>query len=238
MPPLGPLNSKSFASSISPWVITLDALKPFAMPAPRRDPAVALPEYLCDARVRGTWGVELVAELVVPYGRGVGGSLGEDGGEGEGTGEGKGKGGEIVKTICKSQLGDLYWTFRHLVAQSTSNGCCLKTGDLLATGTVSGEGEVARGCLLEMTRDGWVSFALSAGGEDETAGDGSADEAVEDGTGTVGVEGLNGVNGVHGIGKGKKIRTYLEDGDAVRITGWAGEGVGFVECIGVVLPAN
>ncbi len=177
MTPLGPLNGKSFATSISPWVITLDALQPFEAPAPPRETTsgpTSTASYLRDPKPHPTYAINLQAELVIN---------------------------DTPTTICKSELGSMYWTFRDLVAHQTSNGCCINTGDLLGTGTISGSEDEAHGCLLELTRGGETAFAVDGG-----------------------------------IGVSKRM--YLEDGDMMRISGWAGDGVGFGDCTGVVLPAN
>ena len=86
-----------------------------------------------------------------------------------------------------------------MVAQQTVNGCLLRTGDLLATGTVSGGGEGTNGCLMELVRKGGISVTTS---------------------------------------KGEEKRMWLEDGDELSISGFAGEGVGFGECAGKVVPAR
>jgi fumarylacetoacetase len=177
MPPLGPLNGKSFATSISPWIITLDALTPFEAPAPPREAtsgAASIASYLKDPKATPTYTIHLQAELVAN---------------------------NIPTTICKSELGSMYWSFRNLVAHQTSNGCCINTGDVLGTGTISGSEGEAHGCLLELTKGGEVTFAVEGGA-------------------------------------GASKRMYLENDDMVRISGWASEGVGFGECVGVVLPAN
>lgn len=122
MPPLGPINSKSFSTSISPWVVTLEALEAFATPAPPKQAAAA--PYLQDSKKDPSYQISLEAEVVR---------------------EGK------TTKICKAQLSWMYWTFRDLVAQQTINGCNLNTGDLLATGTVSGLQDNEHGCLLELT---------------------------------------------------------------------------------------
>lgn len=134
MMPLGPLNGKSFATSISPWVITLDALKPYETPAQSRELKVA--PYLEDDKAASTYDIQLQAELLV---------------NGERT------------TICKSELKTMYWTFRDLIAHQTSNGCNLNTGDILASGTISGDTSESHGCLLELTRAGERSFDVAGG---------------------------------------------------------------------------
>ena len=169
MSPLGPINSKSFGTTISPWIITLDALAPFTTTAqPRDSPGPQFAGSVTTARI---YNVSLQAEIIVK---------------------------NVSTTVCKSELSSMYWNFSDMVVQQTSNGCNINTGDLLGTGTVSGTTPESRGCLLEMTLGGKNNFTLSGG----------------------------------------EPRTYLEDGDIVRIIGWAGEGVGFGSCSGAVVPAH
>lgn len=122
MPPLGPINSKSFCTSISPWVVTLEALEAFATAPPIKAGPVA--PYLQDPKEKSSYDILLEAEVS--------------------------RGGKSSK-MCTAKLSWMYWTFRDLVAQQTINGCNLNTGDLLATGTVSGLQDHEHGCLLEMT---------------------------------------------------------------------------------------
>jgi fumarylacetoacetase len=112
MSPLGPLNGKSFATSISPRVITLDALIPFEALAPLREftsGTASVASYLKDPKP--TYAIHLQAKLLIN---------------------------DNPTTICESELVNMYWSFRDLMAHQTSNGCCIKTGDLLGTGTISG----------------------------------------------------------------------------------------------------
>jgi fumarylacetoacetase len=114
--PLGPFLGKSFATSISPWVTTLDELPKVAGP-PQEPPPL---EYL-----RGdTFAFNLPLEVDL-----------------NGT------------AIARTNARRLYWNIAQQIAHLTSNGSTLRTGDLLATGTISGPGEAERGCLLELTRD-------------------------------------------------------------------------------------
>lgn len=181
MNPLGPLNGKSFCTTISPWVITLESLAPFRAPLPDRNPDVELPGYLHsvseDAKI-ATYDLELSAEFKRSNGRSAS--------RVDGT------------TICQTKFSSLYWTLSDLVAHQTINGCNLNVGDLLATGTISGQLFNSRGCLMERP------------------------DGVECGTDSIGNPVL--------------VRT-LGDGDTLLMTGKAGEGVGFGECIGTILEA-
>ncbi|KAI3392896.1 hypothetical protein diail_5029 [Diaporthe ilicicola] len=136
MMPLGPNNSKSFHTSISPWVVTLEALEPFEAPPPPKETPV--PAFLQDPKEKSSYDISLAVDVI------------RDG---------------VSTTVCKAQLGWMYWTFRDLVAQQTINGCNVNTGDLLATGTVSGTEDHEHGCLLETTMGGRKSVKLSDGQE-------------------------------------------------------------------------
>jgi fumarylacetoacetase len=143
--PLGPFLGKSFATSISPWVVPMEALAPYRAPRLARqagDPA-PLP-YLDDPidREAGALDVTLLVELTSAQMRDAG-----------------------IAPMCLSRgnLKDLYWTIAQMVAHHTSNGCNLRPGDLLATGTVSGEAREARGCLMEITRRGAEPATLPTG---------------------------------------------------------------------------
>jgi len=143
--PLGPFLAKSFATTISPWVVTLDALEPFRVPAcprPEEDPAPL--SYLtgADDQRRGGFDVKLEVYLETPRMR---------------------QAGEPAFLLSRSNLRELYWTLAQMLAHHTSNGCNLRTGDLLATGTVSGSATTARGCLLEITARGAQPVILRNG---------------------------------------------------------------------------
>lgn len=127
--PLGPFLAKSFATSVSPWVITMEALEPFRTPPfarPEGDPAL-LP-YLASANNRG---FDITLEVLLS------------------TAAMRAQGTPPAQ-ISRGNFRDLYWTPAQLLAHHTSNGCNLRTGDLLASGTVSGEAPGTQGCLLEM----------------------------------------------------------------------------------------
>jgi len=129
--PLGPFLAKSFATTISPWVVTMDALEPFRVPAfarPDGDPA-PLP-YLASEGVRtsGGFDIHLTIELSSAQMRDAG---------------------HAALAISHSNTRFLYWTLAQLVTHHASNGCNLRPGDLVASGTVSGPTKDSRGCLLE-----------------------------------------------------------------------------------------
>jgi fumarylacetoacetase len=143
--PLGPFLSKSFATSVSPWVVSLDALEPFRTPLaarPAGDPA-PLPHLSSEETLaRGAFDVRLQAFLRTRKMR---------------------EGGLAPVEIASSRLRDLYWTPAQLLAHHTSNGCNLRPGDLLGSGTVSGADEGSQACLLEKTQRGSRPLALPGG---------------------------------------------------------------------------
>lgn len=131
--PLGPFLAKNFATTISPWVVTMEALAPFRSPAFVRaaDDPPPLP-YLSSASDSSAGGLDLVVEVYLRSAR-----MRE-------------LGLEPVR-LSRGSLRHMYWTLGQMVAHHTSNGCNLRPADLLATGTVSGPDDDARGCLLEIT---------------------------------------------------------------------------------------
>lgn len=136
--PLGPFLAKSFATTISPWVVTLDALEPFRVPPferPSGDPA-PLP-YLHHPNDRG---IALMLEVWLR------------------TAKMK----DAIR-LSRAPFSKMYWTFAQMLAHHASNGCNLRTGDLLASGTVSGPGKNERGCLLELTWRGTEPLQLPSG---------------------------------------------------------------------------
>ncbi|KAH7402670.1 hypothetical protein BKA66DRAFT_480691 [Pyrenochaeta sp. MPI-SDFR-AT-0127] len=135
MNPLGPFNGKNFMTSISPWVVTLEALKPHEVDAPPRMQPVA--EFMDDPRSIN-YSIQLEGEIFRNGAR---------------------------TTTCKVGFETMYWTFRHMLAHHTIGGCGLRTGDLIASGTVSGEQNHEHGCLLELTKNGKVPSTLADGSE-------------------------------------------------------------------------
>ena len=143
--PLGPFLAKSFATSISPWVVTMEALEPFRVSAfarPARDPE-PLP-YLDSPTVRIRGGVDVTVEVYL-------------------TTERMRAAGSPPHRLSQANARDLYWTLGQMFAHHTSNGCSLKPGDLFATGTISGPAKDSRGCLLELTWRGSEPLTLPSG---------------------------------------------------------------------------
>lgn len=126
--PLGPFNGKNFATTISPWVVTLEALEPYKIEAlPRTNEDPPLLDYL-SSRFPSTFNIEVEAYISSEKMRKA----------------------EIEPfLICKGNLSDLYWTFDQMISHHTSSGCNLRTGDLLGSGTISGATKDALGCFLE-----------------------------------------------------------------------------------------
>ncbi len=145
--PLGPFLSKSFATTVSPWVVTADALLPFRVPAAQRDPADPRPlPHLYSSADQESGGLQVMLDASLHTRR-------------------MSERGLPPARLSRSSTASLYWTFGQMVAHHTSNGCALDTGDLLGSGTVSGESEGAQGALLELTAGGSLPLLLEATGE-------------------------------------------------------------------------
>jgi len=145
--PLGPFLAKSFATSISPWVVTLDALAPFRVAARPRGSGDPPPlPYLLDAADQHAGGIDMTLEVWLSTA-----SMRERG----------------VSDVCLSRgrFADMYWTLAQMLAHHTVAGCNLRPADLLASGTVSGADEHSRGCLLELTWRGTKPITLPTGEE-------------------------------------------------------------------------
>jgi fumarylacetoacetase len=136
--PLGPFLGKSFATTLSPWVVTMEALAPFRIAAAAQDPT-PLP-YLYSELDRSAGGIDLTLEVYLRSPRMR----------------------EPVR-LSRGNLRHLYWTPAQLLTHHASNGCNLQPGDLLGSGTVSGPEDESRGCLLEITRNGRDPITLPNG---------------------------------------------------------------------------
>ena len=133
--PLGPFLGKNFATSISPWVIPIEALEPFKVAAPKQDPPIL--KYL-HSKERWNYDIQLEVWLQTKAGQ--------------------------EYQICTSNTKYLYWTLEQQIAHHSSNGCPLRIGDLLASGTISGKQPQSYGSLLELTKNGTAPLQFS---EDE-----------------------------------------------------------------------
>jgi len=143
--PLGPFLAKNFASSVSPFVVTLDALEPFRAPlAPRAEGDPAPLPYLDEASDRARGGFALTLEVSLRTARMRGD-------------------GDAPVRISRASFLELYWSLGQMLTHHASNGCNLRPGDLLGSGTVSGPAEGEQGCLLEITRRGAQPLTLPNG---------------------------------------------------------------------------
>lgn len=133
--PLGPFLGKSFATSISPWIVTLEALEPFRCEGPAQNPA-PLP-YLQSSQ-RGTFDIDLEVKLHVDQ-------L------------------DAPATVCRSNFRYLYWSMRQQLAHHTCNGCNIRPGDMMASGTISGPTPDSYGSMLELAWKGERPLQLADG---------------------------------------------------------------------------
>ena len=132
--PLGPFNSKTFGTSISPWIVTMEALEPFRVPGPVQDP-----EPLPYLRQSGAQGFDIQLQV----------ALAPAGGK--------------PTTICRTNARYLYWSMAQQLAQHTVSGCNTRIGDLMGSGTISGPEHDASGSLLELAWNGQEPIELSTG---------------------------------------------------------------------------
>jgi fumarylacetoacetase len=137
--PLGPFNAKNFATSISPWIVTLEALEPYRCDGPAQDPT-PLP-YL---RSEGNPSFDIQLEVLLKTA-----AMSEP------------------QRIALSNFRYLYWNIRQQLAHHTVTGCNVRPGDMMASGTISGPEKSSRGCLLELTWRGEEPVELP-GGETRT----------------------------------------------------------------------
>jgi len=134
--PLGPFLAKNFASSISPWIVTLDALEPFRVSGPEQEPKVF--DYL---QYEGNKHIDINLEVAI---------------QPENTKE---------KVVSNSNYKYMYWNMNQQLAHHTVNGCNIKAGDMMASGTISGNDESAYGSMLEISWKGSKSVAMPDGSE-------------------------------------------------------------------------
>jgi fumarylacetoacetase len=155
--PLGPFLSKNFASTLSPWIVTTEALAPFrsGFVRPAADPQ-PLP-YLDSAinRESGAFDIQLEVWLQTPKMR---------------------EAGQAGERLVKSNFNDAYWTVAQMVAHHTVNGCNLQSGDLFGTGTLSGPDADQAGSLLELSQGGEDGFPQLPTPDLAQIGEGDADD--------------------------------------------------------------
>ncbi len=191
--PLGPFLAKSFASTISPWIVTMEALAPFRCPEFKRDAEDPRPlNYLASDSNSKFGGIDLQLEVYL-----LTEQMQQQGFE--------------PQLLTRGSFTNLYWTFAQMLTHHSSNGCNLRPGDMLGSGTVSGQTRDSRGCMLELTWDGDQQNALP----------GSQRTPIKFPTG--------------------EERKFLADGDSVIFRGFCETSdhrrIGFGTCMGQVLPA-
>jgi len=142
--PLGPFLGKSFSTSISPWIVTAEALEPYRVAAVTRIGDDAPPAHLesNENRTSGAFDIELQAFVRTSKMRA-----------------------QNVAPLCvtTTQFRDMYWTFAQMLAHHASNGCNLHVGDLLGSGTTSGATDASRACLAEITKRGTTQLDFPDG---------------------------------------------------------------------------
>ncbi|TCM69078.1 fumarylacetoacetate hydrolase [Acinetobacter calcoaceticus] len=136
--PLGPFNAKTFASAISPWVVTMQALEPFKVQGPEQSPAPLA--YLQESQTQTTvsYDIQLSVELKTPQA-------------------------EQADVICQTNFKYMYWSMAQQLTHHTVSGCNVQVGDLMGSGTISGATEDAYGSLLELTWNNSKPLQLSQG---------------------------------------------------------------------------
>ena len=141
--PLGPFLSKNFATSISPWIITMDALRPFRTKGPKQDPS-PLP-YL---QQKGKNNFDINLEVAIQP---------ED---------------SIPTIVSRSNMKNMYWSMNQQLTHHTSNGCRVNSGDMMGSGTISGTTPDSLGSMLELTSGGTIPIKLDDGSERRFINDG------------------------------------------------------------------
>lgn len=170
--PLGPFLGKNFASTLSPWIVPLEALEPFRVAGPTQEPVV-LP-YLKSEGARN-YDIQLAVQLTTASG--------------------------YTETVSRSNFKYMYWNMAQQLAHHTVNGCNVRVGDLLASGTISGKDESSFGSMLELSHGGRKPFALANGSERSFLEDG-------DTVSLVGFGDKNGVRVGFGEASGKILSAF------------------------------
>jgi fumarylacetoacetase len=142
--PLGPFLGKSFATTVSPWVVTLAALEPFRVPLETRPETDPKPLTYLTSPASATAAIDLNLEVYLSTALMRECSM-------------------PPMRLSTGNLRQLYWSFAQMLTHHTSNGCNLLPGDLLASGTISGSEEGTQGSLLEITRRGTTQLRLQSG---------------------------------------------------------------------------
>jgi fumarylacetoacetase len=143
--PLGPFLSKSLSTTISPWVVTVEAMAPFRAAALARDAADPRPlPYLFNGDDQRAGGMDVDMEVYLLTPRMRAGSM-------------------PPVRITRTNFRHMYWTFGQMLTHHTSNGCNLRPGDLLGSGTASGPTDESRACLAELSERGTESYDIGHG---------------------------------------------------------------------------
>lgn len=143
--PLGPFLGKNFASSISAWIVTLDALEPFSVESPEQNPTV-LPYLEFDGKK--AYDIQLQVGILTNN--------------------------KDETVVCNSNFKYMYWNMAQQLAHHTSNGCNIRCGDLLGSGTISGKSEDSFGSMLELTWRGTKPLKVKDGSERKFINDGDS----------------------------------------------------------------
>lgn len=134
--PLGPFLAKNFATTVSPYIVTMEALAPFRVPAMQRPEGDPKPlPHLYDERDQSQGGIDITLEVLLA------------------SKQMRDKGMAPVR-LSKGSFRNMYWTIAQMLTHHASGGCNMQPGDLLGSGTISGPTRDSRGCLLELTWDG------------------------------------------------------------------------------------
>lgn len=143
--PLGPFLAKNFATTISPFVVTMEALAPFRTKAFEREPGDPAPlEYLSDEDNEKFGGIDIKLEVFIQTEKMRNENI-------------------EPHLLSRSNMKDLYWTIAQMLTHHASNGCNIQSGDLIATGTISGKEKSERGSMLELSWRGTEPIELSSG---------------------------------------------------------------------------
>jgi fumarylacetoacetase len=160
--PLGPFLSKSFATTVSPWVVMAEAVTPYRMPVlPRGEGDPEPLDYLRSSDDVSRGALSAFLEVWITSGRMREKAM-------------------APVRLSRAPFSSMYWTVTQMIAHHASNGCNLRPGDLLASGTVSGSAPDSRGCLLELTWRGSKPITLPTGEERKFLQDG--DEVIMKGS--------------------------------------------------------
>ncbi len=178
--PLGPFQAKSFTTTVSPWLVSMEALEPFRLPFARDASYPAPLPHLDSPSHRARGFIDIGMEVLLQS-------------------ESMAQNGQPPMVLGRSQTTDCYWSIAQLVAHQTANGCNLEAGDLLGTGTISGPGQEACGSMIELTLGGKSPVTLPSGETRASVGDGD----------TVTIRAFCNAQGFRSIGFGAAVAKVL-----------------------------